>query len=323
MKIKMFKIILINILHVLLNIRVRRKYWQRKVAKIKSPSNIIIFDLSCDAVIHFGDVLFYIPVILFLISNSNYEYKIICNQKNKSFLRLFVSESVLRLSEDVDDIEYAKLISNHYGIYFSNYLFNSNLYGIGGFKYRLSKKYPVELGCIIIEILELSESLKNVFAQQYEDILNAMKEKILKLRSENINSRSTKNKHAYIISPYINSGKFRKLFINLNKFNRIIDAYNIINMRGYVIGGLSDKYDLFEYKDIEYRYFSEINESIKFILDNDVKIGVGFDISFTLFGGHTYEILEDNSMIMEYKTGPYFGQKQDKVFINDPRNDNR
>jgi hypothetical protein len=41
------------------------------------------------------------------------------------------------------------------------------------------------------------------------------------------------------------------------------------------------------------------------------------DASFTLEGGHTYEILEDNTLVYEYKTGPYEGQKNDKVFLED------
>jgi hypothetical protein len=39
------------------------------------------------------------------------------------------------------------------------------------------------------------------------------------------------------------------------------------------------------------------------------------DASFTLYGGHTYTILEDNTIVYEYKTGPYEGQENDKVFI--------
>lgn len=41
------------------------------------------------------------------------------------------------------------------------------------------------------------------------------------------------------------------------------------------------------------------------------------DASFTLEGGHNYLILEENSLIYEMKTGPYEGQKLDKVFIED------
>lgn len=41
------------------------------------------------------------------------------------------------------------------------------------------------------------------------------------------------------------------------------------------------------------------------------------DASFTLEGGHTYEILEDNTLVYEYKTGPYEGQALDKTFLDD------
>jgi hypothetical protein len=39
------------------------------------------------------------------------------------------------------------------------------------------------------------------------------------------------------------------------------------------------------------------------------------DASFTLEGGHNYLILEDDTIIYEYKTGPYEGQIFDKTFI--------
>lgn len=39
------------------------------------------------------------------------------------------------------------------------------------------------------------------------------------------------------------------------------------------------------------------------------------DASFTFLGGHNYYILEENTIVYEYKTGPYYGQKIDKTFI--------
>lgn len=39
------------------------------------------------------------------------------------------------------------------------------------------------------------------------------------------------------------------------------------------------------------------------------------DASFTLYGGHTYVILEDNTIVYEMKTGKYLGQEKDKMFI--------
>lgn len=41
------------------------------------------------------------------------------------------------------------------------------------------------------------------------------------------------------------------------------------------------------------------------------------DTSFTLEGGHNYEILEDDTLVYEYKTGPYEGQALDKTFLGE------
>ena len=39
------------------------------------------------------------------------------------------------------------------------------------------------------------------------------------------------------------------------------------------------------------------------------------DCSVTLGGGHTYLILEDDTLVYEYKTGPYKGIESDKIFL--------
>lgn len=41
------------------------------------------------------------------------------------------------------------------------------------------------------------------------------------------------------------------------------------------------------------------------------------DCSITLQGGHTYTILQDDTLVYEFKTGPYTGQKNDKVFLDE------
>jgi hypothetical protein len=40
------------------------------------------------------------------------------------------------------------------------------------------------------------------------------------------------------------------------------------------------------------------------------------DCSMTFRGGHNYLILEDDTIVYEYKTGPYLGQQLDKEFLN-------
>ena len=41
------------------------------------------------------------------------------------------------------------------------------------------------------------------------------------------------------------------------------------------------------------------------------------DCSITLAGGHTYSILEDETLVYEYKTGPYKGINNEKVMLNE------
>ena len=41
------------------------------------------------------------------------------------------------------------------------------------------------------------------------------------------------------------------------------------------------------------------------------------DCSITLRGGHNYVSLDDDTVVYEYKTGPYMGQAKDKVFIDE------
>ena len=41
------------------------------------------------------------------------------------------------------------------------------------------------------------------------------------------------------------------------------------------------------------------------------------DCSMTFQGGHNYEILEEDTIVYEYKTGPYKGVENDKEFLNE------
>jgi len=56
--------------------------------------------------------------------------------------------------------------------------------------------------------------------------------------------------------------------------------------------------------------FYDINDCIL-----TTKILNAGDASFTFYGGHNYEILENNTVVYEYKTGPYEGIELDKKHI--------
>lgn len=49
-----------------------------------------------------------------------------------------------------------------------------------------------------------------------------------------------------------------------------------------------------------------------YIDSKEIKDG---ECSITLRGGHSYKILSDNTLIYEFKTGPYYGVEKDKVYI--------
>jgi hypothetical protein len=57
--------------------------------------------------------------------------------------------------------------------------------------------------------------------------------------------------------------------------------------------------------------FYDLDDTI--IAEPILKMG---DCSMTFRGGHNYLILEDDTIVYEYKTGPYLGQALDKEFLN-------
>ena len=81
------------------------------------------------------------------------------------------------------------------------------------------------------------------------------------------------------------------------------------------------------WRDVSYKkfiaqeYWIIIQGSVKvFFYDLDKKlltteILYKGDCSMTFEGGHNYEILEENTLVYEFKTGPYEGIDKDKIFI--------
>jgi len=60
---------------------------------------------------------------------------------------------------------------------------------------------------------------------------------------------------------------------------------------------------------VEVKLFDTDNKQIgKFILESG-------DCYVYLGGGHSFEVLEDNTFFYEFKNGPYFGREKDKEFI--------
>lgn len=59
-------------------------------------------------------------------------------------------------------------------------------------------------------------------------------------------------------------------------------------------------------------------KAILYDLDNTIiaeRVLESGDCSITFYGGHNYICMEEDSLVYEYKTGPYMGQAKDKEFI--------
>ena len=58
--------------------------------------------------------------------------------------------------------------------------------------------------------------------------------------------------------------------------------------------------------------FYDLDDSL--ILDTELGAG---DCVIVFKAGHGFEVLEDDTILYEFKTGPYFGVEADKTFIGD------
>lgn len=66
----------------------------------------------------------------------------------------------------------------------------------------------------------------------------------------------------------------------------------------------------FVYKGKIKVFHYDIDDS--FLDSYELKAG---EMNVTLHGGHTFEVLEDDTIVLEQKNGPYYGQALDKKFI--------
>ena len=119
-------------------------------------------------------------------------------------------------------------------------------------------------------------------------------------------SPSTKNQRINI-SPdseflqlcYLNLDNKKKFLAHKHFWKKNIEKKRIVQESWVVISGLA-KITLYDLDD-------------KYITYKILKPG---DVSITFEGGHKLEVLKKNTIIYEFKTGPYEGQKKDLKYLN-------
>ena len=140
-----------------------------------------------------------------------------------------------------------------------------------------------------------------------------------------------------LIYSKLNPGKILHIVHRANEFNNILKGHrkDIVDVKEFIqVSALKMKkgqtfkphqhiWKAGEEKTIAQESWVVIRGSVKCSLydtDGDLLkepiLNVG-DCSITLAGGHTYSILEDNTLVYEYKTGPYKGSENDKIFIDE------
>ena len=60
------------------------------------------------------------------------------------------------------------------------------------------------------------------------------------------------------------------------------------------------------------RYYYDLNDDL--LTTREMIKG---DCTITYLGGHNYEALEEDTIVYEFKTGPYLGLEKDKTFLFD------
>lgn len=102
----------------------------------------------------------------------------------------------------------------------------------------------------------------------------------------------------YIQASIINCSK-GKTFAAHKHLYKDINLENIITQEAWVIISGS----------VEVTYYDLDDSKLDSVILNKG------DLTITLFGGHSYEILDNDTVIYEFKTGPYLGTEKDKVYI--------
>ena len=98
---------------------------------------------------------------------------------------------------------------------------------------------------------------------------------------------------------YLNLNAKNKFSAHKHFWKKNIEKKRIVQESWVVISGLA-KIFLYDLDD-------------KYITSKILKPG---DVSITFAGGHKLEVMKKNTIIYEFKTGPYEGQKKDLIYLN-------
>jgi hypothetical protein len=234
------------------------------------------FDFSDDKYTHLGDILFYLPLILFLTKKKEFYIAILTNIERASFINSLLRPvgSVVDLYVIKSALDYPSegvIITSPYKLfdYKSSKLI---IVGLGNPHEVIDLKYPIYLANIFLsnflDFNDKTESVNDGFEVWRNNFCSSLG-----------NARGSFNSNLLWVSPFIASGKFRD-FLDKKK-NAIINfakqKADADNLDFALIGSVFDR-RFFSELDINHDLRGRDLVELMFLANSDsVKAGVGFD----------------------------------------------
>ena len=171
--------------------------WYQKSIIHKDARNIC-FLLDNDTYIHFGDILFLIPLIIYVSNHYNVYVK--TSPTNQNFIRHFLKNKA-NIVFDKGKLNKNETINIVHPYCFFNYS-EDNIVGLGLPMQKITCSYPKYLTSIATKYLKIQFDEK-LYKRTLENIVSDEQDKEFNDRILN---------PSLLVSPYVSSGKFRDLF---------------------------------------------------------------------------------------------------------------
>lgn len=248
-------------------LRFKNCFYVSKTSNIKEYKTLVFY-LADYKYIHFGDLLFFIPLIK--IISLSHKLILILHSNQVPFFNFIINKyKNIIISNQLPRQNTSTLVLTHPYMYFDKKLVNYRKIGIGLPNQEMSEKYPMHLARNTCKLLGLP-----FFKKDYNLIVSSIKDGIFKSSRPNIILSGK-----YILfSPYIGSGKFRDLFKFKEGFlvNYVNNLTNNNNFKVILVGSVNDKFpkSLENYIDLRGR---DITEVMSISTQKEIIFGVGFD----------------------------------------------
>lgn len=248
---------------------------RRKIDIQLALTKTIYFDFSNTKYIHFGDMLFFIPLILWL--SKTRKVVVLVDKERIFFADFFFNQiAIVNIFDNTTQLDDGSvLVTSPYNLFnYSSY----NLCVVGlGCAYSTTKlKYPLffannfvnNFASLGVELFEIENSFFH-WRALFKD----------RLSSKLIASQSYCSSDVIWLCPYIASGRFRDLF----KFKLrsliffAIEKASLLNMSLALIGGsLDEDLDLLDVNYCDLRG-TPIIDMMHYAISSNVKMGFGYD----------------------------------------------